>query len=56
MGNTGGQVKDLHGRELLFMSAWKEAWKELVDYLKVQQYHDQAMVDHLDEVLNGTKK
>ena len=49
-------MKDVHGRELLFMGFFKETWQELVDYLKIQQYKDEAMVKHLDEVLNGTKK
>lgn len=42
-------------RELLFVGVWKETWKELVDFLEVKEYQDEAMIKHLKELLEEKK-
>ncbi len=43
-------------RKVVFVGFWSEALKEIVDFLKSNSYQDEAMVRHMEEVLNGTEK
>lgn len=43
-------------KSLLVYVFWKEAFKEMVEFLREKDFRDTAMLDHMDEVLNGTHK
>lgn len=43
-------------KRVLFVSFWEEALKEIVEFLRVHDYQDTAMLKHLEELLNGKDK
>lgn len=43
-------------KKLIFIGVFEEAWQELVRFLEVKEYQDEAMLKHMKEVLEGTEK
>ncbi len=43
-------------RRLIFVSFWSEALKEIVDFLKSNEYTDSKMIEHMESLLEGKKK
>jgi hypothetical protein len=35
---------------------FEEAWRDIVEFLKEKEFKDTAMIEHMKEVLDGTKK
>ena len=43
-------------KRLVFIGVFEDAWKEVLAFLQERDYKDTAMLDHMKEVLEGTKK
>ena len=46
----------MNDKSLLCFVFWKESLKEIVEFLKEKEFHDIALLKHMEEVLHGTKK
>lgn len=38
-------------KRVIFVSFWQDALKDVVDFLEVKQYQDEALIAHLKELL-----
>ncbi len=43
-------------RKVLFVGFWTETLKELIDFLEVKQFTDEAMLSHMKELLGKEEK
>ncbi len=43
-------------RKVVFVGFWSEALKEIVDFLKSNEYTDSKMIEHMESLLEGKNK